>query len=85
MLTIRALSEETRRHLKPVETRPGIMYGSFKLKKKSCPLFRPILSALETPTYKLARLLVPILEPLTTDKYTVKYSFFQTGGVAMKL
>ena len=25
------LSEETQRHLKPVETRPGIMYGSGKV------------------------------------------------------
>ena len=39
------------------------------------PPFRPILSALETPTYKLAKYLVPILEPLTNNKYTVKDSF----------
>ena len=33
-----------------------------------------ILSALQTATYKLAKFFVPILEPLTTNKYTIKYS-----------
>ena len=28
-----------------------------------------------TPTYKLAKFLVPILEPLTTNDYTIKDSF----------
>ena len=37
--------------------------------------FRPILSASQTPTQKLEKFLVPILEPLTTNKYTVKDSF----------
>ena len=39
-----------------------------------CPPFRPILSALQTPTYKLAKYLVPILEPFTKNKYTIKFS-----------
>ena len=71
------MSEETRRHLKPVGTRPGTMYGSCKVLKKcvnGCPPFRPILFALQTPTYKLAKYLVPILEPLTKNKYTIKDS-----------
>ena len=72
------MTEKTRKSLKPVGTRPGIMYGSCKLHKASagdCPRFRPILSALNTPTYKLAKLLVPILKPLTTNEFTVKDSF----------
>ena len=71
------MSEETRGHLKPVGTRPGIMYGSRKVHEicvDGCPLFRPILSALQTPTYKLAKYLVPILEPSNTNKYTAKDS-----------
>ena len=54
------------------------MHGSCKVHKKcvdGCPLFRPILSALQTPTYKPAKYLVSILEPITTNKYTVKDSF----------
>ena len=39
------------------------------------PSFRPILSGLQTPTYNLAKFLVPILNPLTKNEYTVKDSF----------
>ena len=72
------MTERTRKSLKPVGTRPGIMYGSCKVHKATvgiCPPFRPILLALNTPTYKLAKFLVPILKPLTTNKFTVKDSF----------
>ena len=31
----------------------------------NCPPFRPILSAVNTPTYRLAKFLVPILKSLT--------------------
>ena len=73
-----SMSEETRRHLKAVGTRPGIMYGSCEVHKKcvdGCPPFRPNLFALQTSTYKLAKYLVPILEPSPTNKYTVKDLF----------
>ena len=73
-----SMSEETRKLLKPVRTRPGIMYGSCKVHKKrvdGCPPSRQILSALQTPTYNLAKYLVSILEPLTNNKYAVKDSF----------
>ena len=46
-----SMSEETQRHLKSVETRPGIICGSFKVHKNcvdGCPPFKPILSSLET-------------------------------------
>ena len=72
------MSEETRRHLKPVRTRLGIMYGTCKVHKKcvdGCPPFEPILSALQTPTCKLTKYLVSTLEPLTTTKYRVKDLF----------
>ena len=42
---------------------------------ENCPSFRPILSFLSTSTYKLAKLLVPILKPLITYEFTVKVSF----------
>ena len=74
----KSMTEITRKSLKPVGTRPGVMYGSCKVHKASlgnCLPFRPILWALNTPTYKLAKFLVPILKPLTTNEFTVKYSF----------
>ena len=73
-----SISEETRRSLKPVGTRPGIMYGLCKVHKDiidSCPPFRPVLSAINTPTYKLAKFLVPVLKSLTSNEYTVNDSF----------
>ena len=39
------------------------------------PKFRPILSAINTPGYNLAKCLIPILEPLTHNEYTVNDSF----------
>ena len=52
------------------------MNGSCKVNRKcvhGCPPFILDLSALQTlTTYKLTKFLVPILEPLTTNKYTTK-------------
>ena len=39
------------------------------------PPSRPILSAIGTPTYKLAKFLLPFLTPLTQNDYTVTDSF----------
>ena len=36
------------------------------------PLFRPILSAIDTPTYNIAKFFVLIRKPLTTNHYTLK-------------
>ena len=53
------------------------MYGLCKVHKDidNCPPFRSILSAINTPTYKLAKFRVPILKSLTSNEYTVKDSF----------
>ena len=39
------------------------------------PPFRPILSAIGTPTFTLAKFLVPILSDITQNEFTVKDSF----------
>ena len=72
------ISIEQYKDLSPSGSRPGIMYGLAKVHKivrDGLPSFRPILSAIGTPTYTLAKFLVPILEPLTTNEYTIKDSF----------
>ena len=54
------------------------MFGYCKVHKEcfdGFPPFRSILSALQTPTYKLAKYLVLILKLLTKNKYTVKDLF----------
>ena len=52
---------------------PGILYGLPKIHKLNCPI-RPILSAIGTVNYNIAKFLVPILSPLTSNEYTVKNS-----------
>ena len=74
------LSQEDYKQLKPVGSRPGIMYGSCKVHKVQTngvelPPFRPILSAIRTCAYNLARFFVPILKEYTINEYTVKDSF----------
>ena len=66
-----AIIEETYNKLRLVGSRPGIFYGSAKVHKplkNGLPSFRPILSAIGTSTYKLAKhkmsLLLKILSPL---------------------
>ena len=62
----------------PVGCRPGIFYGRAKVHKpvmNNCPSFRPILDAVNAPSYKLAKFLVPFLSSLPINKYTVKDSF----------
>ena len=74
----KSMAEKTSKSLKPVGTRPGVMYDSYKVHEASvenCPPFRPILSALNTPSYKVAKFLVPILKLFTTNEFTVKGSF----------
>ena len=59
-------------------SRPGILYGMAKVHKPvtdRCASFRPILSETNTPSYKLAKFLVPLLTPLTSNDYTIKDSF----------
>ena len=52
----------------------GVLYGLPKVHKENYPI-RPILSACNTPGYGLAKYLVPIISPVTTNSYTVKDSF----------
>ena len=79
LLDSNSISEETQKYQKPVATRSGMMHGFCKVHKKNVLMasfhFRQILSAFKIPTYKLAKLLLPILESLTVYKYTVKHSF----------
>ena len=53
---------------------PGVLYGLPKIHKIIIPL-RSIFAACITPAYKLAKFLVPILSPLTTNGYTITNSY----------
>ena len=50
-------------------------FAKFRKIFDNCPSFRSILSTVNIPIYKLAKFLVPILKPLTSNEYTIKGSF----------
>lgn len=65
------VSEETRRSFEPVGTNPSIMYGLYEVHKDIIDYFLPfwlILSAYDTPFYKIMTFLANILKPTTTFK-----------------
>nr|XP_027210078.1 uncharacterized protein LOC113803492 [Penaeus vannamei] len=55
-------------------SKPGRLYGLPKIHKIGQPL-RPIISAIGTFNYNVAKLLVQIITPLTTNEYTIENSF----------
>ena len=69
------IDKATYKNVKAVGSRPGVLYGLGKVHKETknevLP-FRPIFSAIGTPTYKLAKFLRPFLTSLTQNEYTVK-------------
>ena len=73
---ISAEHRNTRHKLVQSETKRscGIIYGLPKLHKPDVPL-RPILAAYNTPTYPLAKFLVPLLQPFTFNSYTLQNSY----------
>ena len=73
-----AISETDYIKLKPRGSRFGFLYGLCKTHKKVLDKrlpFIPILSAIKTPSYNLAKFLVPLIEPITKNNFTVKNSF----------
>ena len=60
--------------LYPSGSRPGVLYGLPKVHKKGVPM-RPILSSIGTCGYNIAKFLVPFLQLLTINDYTIKDSF----------
>ena len=62
------ISESTYQSLYSTGGSYGTLYGLPKVHKANIPM-RPILTTYETPNYKLAKYLVPLLEPLTKNEY----------------
>ncbi|XP_037802991.1 uncharacterized protein LOC119597485 [Penaeus monodon] len=56
-------------------SRPGTLYGLPKVHKANIPL-RPIISSIGTFNYNVAKFLVPIIAPITTNQYTIDNSTF---------
>ena len=65
-------------NLYPWGSKPGIIYGlgkTLKALENTVPTFRPILFAIGTPTYKLAKFCNKLLKPRTTNEYIIKDFF----------
>ena len=72
------MSEQDHKNLKACGSQPGVLYGLCKVHKSTddeSPPFRPILSALNTPSYKLVKFLVPLLSNIATNDFVAKDSF----------
>ena len=72
------ISEKNYDNLYLSGSKPGIIYGLDKIHKvleDGIPTFRSILSAIGTPTYKLAKFSDKVLKPITTNEYTIRDSF----------
>ena len=62
----------------PNGSRLGILYGNPKIHKPvvaNLPKFRPIFSAINTSGYNLAKFMIPRLEPLTHNEFSIKDFF----------
>ena len=72
------ISENDYKKVKPRISSFGVLYGLCKTHKKvlnKCSPFRPILLAIKTLSYNLAKFLVPLIEPITKNNFTLKNSF----------
>ena len=79
-----AMTHSRYEELRPVGTQPSVLYGLGKVHKatvNNIPKLRPILSAINTPTYKLSQYLNSLMKPLTTNQYTAKDSFTFTEDI----
>ena len=78
LLKANKLTKKDHDKIYPSGSRPGVLYGLGKVHKKlvnGYPPFRPILSALGTPTYNLSKYLVPIMSKISVNKFTISKSF----------
>ena len=79
-----AMTSERYEELAPSGTQPSVLYGLGKIHKptvNNIPKLRPILSAINTPTYKLSQYLNMLLKPHTTNEYTAKDTFAFTEDI----
>ena len=67
------VDEHTYKRIYPKGSQPGKLYGTAKNHKANCPL-RPVLSAVNTPEYALAKWLEKKLKPYLNDQHSVDSS-----------
>ena len=65
------IDDSTYWNIKPCGSRPGVLYGLPNVHKARCPM-RPIVSSIDTYNHKLAKYLVKILKPISSNKFCIK-------------
>ena len=68
------VSEKVYYSLIPKGSQPGKMYGMAKNHKDNCPL-RPVLSAINTPEYRICKWLESQLKPYLNSKWSINSNF----------
>ena len=84
---LKLIEEETFKQLYVSGSGPGILYGLPKIHKSNFAQnfqFRPIFAAFNTASFKIAKFLVPILRPLTSNEYTVSNSYSFVNNICTK-
>ena len=71
---LNSITVETYNSLFVSGSSPGVLYGLPKTHKPNVPI-RPIFSAINTPSYKLAKFFVHLLSELTVNQFSVENSF----------
>ena len=82
------ISDTKYKTLKPTGSRFDILHDLCKIHKSlinNCPPFQPIMSTIKTPSYNIAKHLVPTLEPIITNEFTIrnKEVIEQDSGLSM--
>ena len=78
LLVKHSISMEQREKLSPDGPNPARLYGLPKIHKQlvdGLPKYRPIISQIGSSTYKIAKFLLPFIEPHTKNEYTVRDTF----------
>ena len=78
LLKKKSIDSNLQTKLSPDGPKPARLYGLPKIHKPTVdglPKYRPIISQIGSATYKIAKYLLPFLEPLTSNEYTVKDTF----------
>ena len=78
LLAKNKISKSEFEKMNPVGSRPGILYGLSKVHKSlvnGLPKMRPILSAIGTAAYGVAKFLVPLLSPIANGPFAITNTF----------
>ena len=73
-----AITRDIKTLLTPDGPSPARLYGLPKIHKAlvdGLPNYRPIISQIGSPTYKIAKYLLDFISPITKNEYTLKDSF----------